>query len=717
MPDTAPIKILVVDDLPEKHIVYRAVLEEPGTEIVSAMSGEDALKAVLQSEFAVILLDINMPGMDGFETATMIRARKGCAHTPIIFITAFPDEVFALKGYALGAVDYILAPVVPNILRTKVGVFVQLYRLTQQVKTQAAHQVRRSEERFRAIIESALDAVVTIDAAGNITAWSAQAEAMFGWSADEVMGKLLASTIVPPAYRQAHQEGLRRFLKTGAGPVLNRLVEMKALHRDGHEISVELSITPIPVGDTFAFSGFIRDITERKRAENEIHALAAQRADLLDSERGARIEAERLGRLKDEFLATLSHELRTPLNAILGWAKLLRGPQTTPEDIAEGLEVIDRNAGVQVRLVEELLDMNRIISGKLSLSTADVDIAAAVAEALESIRLSAHAKQIELDFTPPARPLRTAADPSRVQQVIWNLLTNAIKFTPKGGRVTVELEADDESIVIRVRDTGEGIAPEFMPYLFDRFRQADAGSARRYGGLGLGLAIVKQLVDLHGGTVNAQSDGRGQGATLTVTLPRRTQAAVTPPATPPQVPPQRDSGYTLDGRRLTGIRILLVDDEPDSVNLARRFLEECDADVTVAYSAAEALRELPRVRPDVLISDIGMPGEDGYSLIRRIREAENGNARQLGAIAMTAFARPEDRARALEAGYQAHVTKPVDPGELVRIVAAVAQSLATEPQASACANPPANTERPSRERKRADNPRARKRAAPSEERS
>ncbi len=674
MPDLAPVKILVVDDLPEKHVVYRALLDEPGQEVLSAFSGEDALKALLENEFAVILLDINMPGMDGFETAAMIRARKATAHTPIIFITAFPDEVFALKGYALGAVDYILAPVAPNILRTKVGVFVQLYRLTQQVKSHAARQVamaKGEQARLTAVLENAADFVARADARGRLLYLNAAGRRMLGLDDGDALQDvpvvrydwLLPEDAVIQARRTGVWLGESTF-ENAAGESIP-VSQVILAHRNDND-AVE------------SFSVIARDMSEKKQSEEAIRELAAERARLLDSERSARAEAERLGRLKDEFLATLSHELRTPLNAILGWAKLLQGPATPAEDIAEGLEVIGRNALAQAQLVDELLDMNRIVSGKLQLNTSLLDVGEIVADAVETTRLSATNKGIQIDFDAPLESVLTVADGGRIRQIVWNLLSNAVKFTPKGGRVSVDLAGDANSVLISVTDTGEGIPAEFMPFLFDRFRQADASCARRHGGLGLGLAIVKQLAELHGGAVSAQSDGAHKGSTFTVQLPRRNDRTAVPaaPARPAQTE-RADFVYTLDERRLAGIRVLVVDDEPDSVHLARRVLEDCAAVVAVAYSAAEAFDHVRHARPDVVVSDIGMPKEDGYSLIQRIRREQNGGTSQIAAIALTAFARPEDRQRALDAGYQAHICKPVDPRELVRLVATVAERLAT----------------------------------------
>ncbi len=662
-----PVKILIIDDLPEKHLVYRAVLEEPGQELVSALSGEEGLKALLQDDFAVILLDVNMPGMDGFETASLIRTRKRSAHTPIIFITAFPDEVFAIRGYSYGAVDYLLSPVEPHILRTKVAVFVQLFRLTQRVKEQAAYQIALAESekaRLTAVLENAADFVGRADAEGRLNHINRAGRKMLGLGDDERINDRKADGRLP-------EEALAVARRDGVW-----FGESVLHHRDGRDIPVAQIILAHKDGlnEIDSFSMIARDISERKQAEEAIHALAAERAQLLESEREARSEVERTGMVKDEFLANLSHELRTPLNAILCWVHLLQSPRATPEDIAEGLEVIARNARIQSQLVSDLLDMNRIVSGKLRLNLELVDLNKIVSEAVESIRPLAAEKRISLSVSLTNDKINAAADANRLQQVIWNLLTNAIKFTPEGGRVDVSLaDAGEDHVEIEVTDTGEGMAPEFLPFLFDRFRQADAGSARRFGGLGLGLAIVKHLVALHGGAVHARSPGRGKGSTFTVRLPKRMQVSV--PRGTSDLSTKTTFGETrhYDDQPLKGLRVLVVDDKLDAADLVRRVLEEYEAEVSVVCSAAEAFDQVHEAKPDVVISDIGMPIEDGYSLMRRIRRMEGHNGHgHVGAIALTAFTRPEDAARAFEAGYQAHIAKPFDPAELIRTVAAVA---------------------------------------------
>jgi PAS domain S-box-containing protein len=410
---------------------------------------------------------------------------------------------------------------------------------------------------------------------------------------------------------------------------------------------------------------------DNARLYEDVRRAAEERQQLLEAERSARAEAERLNLVKDEFLANLSHELRTPLHAIVGWAQVLR-TRNADAEIAEGLAVIDRNARMQAQLIEDLLDMSRIISGKLRLDVQRVDVQDLVRAAVASLRQSAEAKGIRLEVVldPRAGPVR--GDSNRLQQCFWNLLANAVKFTPKGGRVQISLARVASHVEFTVADDGQGIAPAFLPHVFERFRQADSSTTRHHGGLGLGLAIVASLVELHGGSVHASSPGPGRGATFTIRLPvlaveaeptrgKRDPLAADAPA---HAAPNQPS--------LVGITVLAVDDEPDARALVKRLLEDCGARVLVADSARAGLELLERERPDILISDIGMPTEDGYTFIREVRELGAERGGRIAAVALSALARPEDRTRALRAGYQIHLAKPLDPSELTAAVSSLA---------------------------------------------
>ncbi|HUP93248.1 MAG TPA: ATP-binding protein [Solimonas sp.] len=421
------------------------------------------------------------------------------------------------------------------------------------------------------------------------------------------------------------------------------------------------------LGDlTDAFNEMLGQIQQQ---QDQLRASQAEREALLESERAARGDAERASRMKDDFVATLSHELRTPLTPILGWAQILRGAGHDART-AEGLEVIERNARVQVQIIDDLLDMSRIVSGKVRLDVQRIELAAAVEAAVATVRTAAEAREIELDVTldPEVGPVR--GDPARLQQIVWNLVSNAIKFTGKGGSVRVAMRRVGTHVEIVVGDTGQGIDAGFLPHVFERFRQADSSTTRRHGGLGLGLAIVKQLVELHGGSVRATSGGTGQGATFTVSLPLVTTASSD---TARGREPQRGRAAVADDvlPSFDGLVFMVVDDDPDARELLARIIEQCGGKVLRTGSAAEALDLLPEARPSALISDIGMPDADGFELIRRVRELSPEQGGATPAIAVTAFARTEDRTRALTCGYQMHIAKPIEPAELLAAVASL----------------------------------------------
>ena len=420
-------------------------------------------------------------------------------------------------------------------------------------------------------------------------------------------------------------------------------------------------------GNIALWFGTNTDISEQQR-------LLVERQQLLASEKAARERAEEEGRLKDEFLATLSHELRTPLNAILGWSSLIRRGTLSETVVRDGVQVIERNARAQAQLIEDLLDMSRIISGRIRLEVQPVELAHVLSSACETVKPAADAKGVRLEKSFDAGMDLLLGDPIRLQQVVWNLLHNAVKFTPRGGVVKARLERMTDEARITIQDDGEGIRPDFLPHVFDRFRQADGTTTRRHGGLGLGLAIVKQLVELHGGVVSASSEGIGRGASFVVSLPTSpaTDSAERDAYERPQVSAPIPSTELSQAPRLLGVHVLLVDDEADARHLMRLVLEQCGAVVAVAASAMEALEALRRAPPTVLVSDIGMPGMDGYELIRRVRELGPSEGGSTPALALTAFAREVDRARALDAGYHAHLAKPAEPADLANVVANLA---------------------------------------------
>jgi PAS domain S-box-containing protein len=538
------------------------------------------------------------------------------------------------------------------------------------------HESDLIPRRLAAIVESSDDAIIGKDLNSIITSWNQGAERIFGYSAEEMIGTSIVR-LIPPE-RQGEEEEILSCLKRGER---FEHFETVRITKEGRQLHVSLTVSPIKDanGRVVGASKIARDITDRKLSEEALRearkiaeAANADRKRLLESERAARSEAERANHMKDEFLATLSHELRTPLNAVLGWAAALRAGHSLTEELEQGLETIERNARVQAQIIEDLLDMSRIISGKVRLDVQRLDLPAVVAEAIDTVRASASAKGVRLQAI--IDPLNTpvTGDPNRLQQVFWNLLSNAIKFTPKGGRVQVLLERVDSHVEVSVIDTGEGISPEFLPYIFNRFQQADASTTRRHGGLGLGLAIVKQLVELHGGSVRVKSSGIGKGATFIVSLPVTVLHPLQEPweRGHPQSKP-RDLP-SIPAISLDNVSVLVIDDELDARNLLKLLLESAGAVVYLASSAEQGMEHLLTKSVDVLICDIGMPDVDGYSLMRRIRALDDGQKSEVAAVALTAYARLEDRTEAMRAGFQNHLPKPVEPAELLAVVHSLA---------------------------------------------
>ena len=531
-------------------------------------------------------------------------------------------------------------------------------------------EVRRNEAIYRRLADANLVGVGFGNSKGEVFYVNDEMLRMMGRSREDFeAGRINWAECVAPEYRETMSRAARDLLidEQSSG------YHSAFLRPDGGRTPYVGAAARVGPDDDFHVS-IALDLTRIREAE-------AERELLLEAERAARAEAERALRMKDEFLATLSHELRTPLNAILGWSQILTrvNPGEDGDSIREGASVIARNARAQAQLIEDLLDMSRIISGKVRLDVQPVQLAAVIESVIVSAQPSADAKGIRLTkvLDPHAGPI--TGDPARLQQILWNLVSNAIKFTDRGGRVTLSLARVNAHVEMTVADTGQGIAPEFLPHVFERFRQQDASTTRRHGGLGLGLSIVKQLVELHGGKVSVRSAGVGKGASFAVELPL---AAVHPADSQDECSEKREHPAAVrrlspdgDTPELEHLKVLVVDDEPDAATLVKRLLEECGARVVTALDADEALRQFAAEKPDLVLSDIGMPGKDGYDMIRAVRELERGKDRQTPAVALTAFARSEDRMRALQAGYQMHVSKPVEPAELITVVASLAGKL------------------------------------------
>jgi signal transduction histidine kinase/CheY-like chemotaxis protein len=518
-PPAPPPMILIVDDHPANLIAFEATLAPLGLPVVKVTSGEEALRLLLQREFALVVLDVQMPGMSGFELAALLRSHTRLATLPIIFVTAISrDAAHVFAGYAHGAVDYLLKPVEPEILRAKVNVFVELYRRHQTIRAQAEllhqHELRelerRNEERFRRLTEMIPLPVWGVGPEGNVYVCNGVWTEYAGVSTEQA-GPLLSPHWIHPldidGARARWSEG------TGAG----RPFDVECRLRRGSDGTFRWHLMrAVPDRGARGSDGCWIvagvDIDAQKTADEH-------RAHLLEREQRAREEAESANRLKDEFLATVSHELRTPLNAILGWTRVIRSGALDPTRVAQAMETIERNAQIQIRLVSDILDLSQIVMGKPLLHIGPLDLSTVVSDAIETVRPSADARGIELCSQPLRGDARMLGDASRLQQVVWNLLANAVKFTPKGGRVEIRVEFVDDCARITVEDTGAGISSGFLPHVFDRFRQGDGTPSRRHEGLGLGLAIVKHVVELHGGRVTAESAGLGKGAKFTVTIP------------------------------------------------------------------------------------------------------------------------------------------------------------------------------------------------------
>jgi PAS domain S-box-containing protein len=526
------------------------------------------------------------------------------------------------------------------------------------------HPIPDVAAHLAAIVASSDDVIVSKTLEGTIRSWNPAAERIFGYTAAEAIGQNIK--LIIPRERWAEEDDVLARIRRG-----DRVDHFETVRRakDGRLIDISLTVSPVrdQSGRIVGASKVARDITERKLAERE-------RDRLLALERESRARAEEASRLKDEFLAVVSHELRSPLSAIMGWASLLRA-RKLDEQTSRAIETIYRNAQTQNQLIGDLLDVSRIVSGQMRLNIRPFELVSVIDAAIEVVRPSAEAKKIRIQalLDPVAGPI--AGDPDRLQQIFWNVLSNAVKFTPRGGRIEVSLRRINSHVEFVVSDTGIGIDPKLLPYVFDRFRQGDSRTTREFGGLGLGLAIVRHLVELHGGVVHAHSEGEGKGAEFVVELPISVATRPELPADPSRVHPSVGEGVSGPMPSLAGLRILFVDDEADAREMIFAILTEAGAEVSTASNADQALELLARFKPTVLISDIGLPGEDGYALIRKVRALSADKGGQVPAIALTAFARTQDRLKILSSGYQMHVAKPVEPLELATVVASLTRRL------------------------------------------
>ncbi|HKY30367.1 MAG TPA: response regulator [Pyrinomonadaceae bacterium] len=725
------INILMVDDSPTNLVALESILHGPERNLVSVSSGDDALRYLLDNEVAVVLLDVYMPGIDGLETAALIRSREKYRNIPIIFLTADSTGGRHLsRGYSLGAVDYIVKPVEPDVLRSKVNVFVELFKKNREVEHQAEllkeknlelesanlarlnmlinlgqelaaeHNPWKVLENFcrsaRKIVEAQEAAVGVLNGDGKTLKYFFRCretdEAMRGTEMPRVAERALKWLINqrrPVRLSESDEllvgssdedDHVRSFLgapilsAAGVGGwvyLVNKLNGEEFSEADERLAATLATQVTIAYENALLYSDAQRhatelqlEVAERKQAEEE-------RARLLVREQSARAEAEEANRTKDEFLATLSHELRTPLSAILGWSHLVRTGKLDETQLSRAFETIERNARSQSQLIDDLLDVSRIITGKLQIESRPTELSAVIEAAIDAVRPAAETKSIEFETDLASAGCLVPGDPNRLQQIFWNLFSNAVKFSPQGGQVNVSVKRCSPWVQVAVKDSGIGISPEFLPFIFDRFRQADGSTTRTHGGLGLGLAIVKHLVQLHRGTVEVVSDGKDRGSEFTVRLPLTTAQASDVQT---QVTEESDGDGLPPGFSdiLQGLRILVVDDEADSRELITAILSRCGSEVKCTESVKGAIKEFTSWKPDLLVSDIGMPNEDGYSLISQVRRLKSKKAREVPAVALTAYATVEDQTRALSSGFQLHVPKPIDPETLVRSLASAA---------------------------------------------
>jgi PAS domain S-box-containing protein len=646
MANKAP-RILVVDDNPATLYATSRVLRSVGWDVVEAETGGEAL---IQAAAGVdlVVLDVNLPDFDGFEVCRRLRALPATSRLPVIHLSAtFVNDVHKVQGLDAGADGYLTHPVEPPVLVATVNAFLRT--------RQAENERRQTELEFRAVFENALNGISLISRDFRIVDVNPAMCGILQQPRDFLVGRPILD-FVPAERRDEAAEIFKRLELHG---VWRGVFPLKGA--DGPIAYLDWSLSTY--SDRNAWLAIVSDITGRLQAERE-------REESLVSERAARADAERANRLKDDFLATLSHELRTPLNAIVGWSQLLKLGQLSPNDAKEAVDAIDRNAKIQAQMIADLLDVSRITSGKLSLEVEPVDPAVTVEAALGVVAPAAEAKGICLTKVLDPQAGQVAGDPARLQQIVWNLVNNAVKFTPNGGKIEVRLERVNSHIEISVADTGQGISAELLPWVFERFRQGDAPSTRVHGGLGLGLAIAKQLVEIHGGTIRVESSGEEKGAKFTVSLPVSTLKPRKGPALAVGAVANVSTAFTAASPQLHGIRILIVDDDADARRLTKRVLADFGAEPTVAEGMSQALVALEAFRPHVLISDLGMPESDGFELIREVR-ARGYTFQTLPAIALTAYARTEDRRKALLAGFQLHLTKPVDPTELSAAIASL----------------------------------------------
>jgi signal transduction histidine kinase/DNA-binding response OmpR family regulator len=678
--------ILIVDDRLDKRVVFRTILEELDQNIVTASSGEEALKWLLDNDCAVILLDVNMPGMDGLETAELIRSRRKSAHTPIIFITAFADEMHTARGYSLGAVDYILSPVVPNILRSKVKALVQLHRLNAELRKRADERVALAREQAaRSIAEDSQRRASFLAEVTQIMASSLDAEALLKGASNLLVPFLADYSCLVLGNEDGTVRAQHSSCVAGWDPYIGEhresfesmLAERKssAITSGAHEMCERLTQpggTGGPMGEIHAFPLVTRGKprgallialgpSARRLAGAELSladAVADRAASALDNCLLYE-EIQRADQRKNEFLATLSHELRNPLAPLRSALHMLRTSGVEPDKSRGLLETMDRQIAQMTRLVEDLLDISRITRGAIELRRETLDVGAEVRNAMESCTGALEAGNFQVSLHLPEKPVHVVADRVRLQQILENVILNAAKYTEPGGSIEVAAEAELSDVVIRVRDTGIGISPQKLAHVWDLFVQVDDSPDRIRKGLGIGLALVKDLVKRHGGSVKAESEGLGLGSTFTVRLPRAVRADEPVAAEPAPVA----AATAAKGGR----RVLIVDDNIDAAETLAMMLELLGQQTRQAHEGHGAVQAAKEYNPEVVFMDIGLPGLSGHEVVAKLRQELGMTEAYI--VALSGYGTEEDRRKSFRAGFDSHFVKPLDPAALPDILA------------------------------------------------
>ena len=641
--DRAQHTVLVVDDNPTTRYSTARIVRAAGFQTLEAATGLEAVAMATQGASAVVL-DVHLPDIDGFEVCRRLRTEAATALLPVIHLSAtYVQNADKVAGLNAGADAYLVHPAEPAVLTATLQALIRA--------RMAEDSLRRSDTRFRAIFSQALSGIALIHANGRFADVNPAMVAMLGRPVEDLLDRPI-SDLAPPEWAEFVRERTIGSLEAGA----TWQGEFPLLRADGSWVYLQWSISAhLEPGLRI---GIAVDVSERQELDR-------RRQDVLEREQAARTTAERHSRTKDDFVAVLSHELRTPLNAISGWVHILKKRGAAPE-IMRALEAIDRSVHAQARIISDILDVSRISSGKLHLDRQWCDAAAVVSESVEGLRASLERKRLQVELDLPAQAHASWVDPTRLQQIVWNLMTNAIKFSKEGGVIRVALRNEGDMLTLEVQDFGRGIRPDFLAHLFDRFSQSDSPDNRAHGGLGLGLSIVKHLAQLHGGDATAQSPGVDLGATLRVTL-HASDARSKPgdAASPRRLPDAAQEGRPV----LAGTDVLIVEDNIEASEMLAMMLTEGGAQVRVAADYDTALEAARQQWPSVLVSDIGLPGRDGYELMRTLRDLTSTFERpRILAIALTAFSRPQDRERALDAGFDFHLGKPVQPHVLMAAI-------------------------------------------------